>query len=341
MNKAFAENPFRILEASPSDDRRSLIERADEASLLGEDNAPDALDALLNSQRRLDAEINWFPQTDKACVQAILAYPEAGCAPYPDVRTPSTLALFNACRVMLETWTLKTNAKAVALCKSLAAIDARMTAAGVIEQINADRKKAGMQLLASVGDVAYRLDQLRHETAKDLMERIQQEASASPAMNKLMEDLAIAYKDTPSQLLESLVGIYELNNAEKMASLQKDILAYAGVTVSRATLFNCQDTVRKIENLLNQWANVSAPVRRLQQSKGISGDESRKLFHDVREFAVKIQNELFMMNECYTLLRLLKSVFWNLPDAIVTVEKDISTLDQLKIRALARSFQRS
>lgn len=56
------QNPFHILNASPRDNRRRIMELADERSLLLDSNqCMEARSDLTNPRKRLSAEIAWLP----------------------------------------------------------------------------------------------------------------------------------------------------------------------------------------------------------------------------------------------------------------------------------------
>jgi hypothetical protein len=56
------QNPFHILTASPRDNRRRIMELADERSLLHDSSeVMEARSDLTNPRKRLSAEIAWLP----------------------------------------------------------------------------------------------------------------------------------------------------------------------------------------------------------------------------------------------------------------------------------------
>ena len=97
------KNPFRVLEASPRDSREILNMKQAELALLGESasNGQAALTALLHPQSRLEAEMRWFPGTEKAETDRLLQFMESHgkYEPIPPFATSSVLARFNALRL--------------------------------------------------------------------------------------------------------------------------------------------------------------------------------------------------------------------------------------------------
>ena len=65
-------NPFYILGASMTDNKRRIMELAEEKSLFGDEEAvEEAKTILLDPIRRIDAELSWFPESDGRSAQAL------------------------------------------------------------------------------------------------------------------------------------------------------------------------------------------------------------------------------------------------------------------------------
>ena len=62
MRKTFLEkNPFYILEVMPNEKRGAIISKAEEKAFFADDNeCEDAQAKLLNPEKRLSAELDWF-----------------------------------------------------------------------------------------------------------------------------------------------------------------------------------------------------------------------------------------------------------------------------------------
>ena len=71
-NVFLKDNPFYILEVSPSDKRASIINKAEEKAFFIDSNvAEEAQAKLLNPAKRLQAEIDWFLDATKGQIQNI------------------------------------------------------------------------------------------------------------------------------------------------------------------------------------------------------------------------------------------------------------------------------
>lgn len=335
--KSILENPFRVLGASPLDDRRRLVALGDEAALLGEENAEEAMNTLLNAQKRLEAEINWFPNTPAAQAEAVINYPNAEQpAPYPELGSECALAQFNACRVMLETWPVTDANNAFALCKSMINADSNIRIDQLLQEINRDREKAGFQPLADTSDLSYRLDALRHSAAQRIMDRIQEIPNIKLA--PLMINVANLFKYTPSPLIEIMIGVYELKINDELQKLQADLIGQSNSILQVTMISIIKTTADSIRTNLEKWHSLTEPIRTLHFHKGIVSDDSRRIYHDVREAAVGIFNKHTQFDPCYNIIKSLSKVFEKVPDMSATLKKDLAQLDTIRMRAMMQQF---
>lgn len=326
--EGIAKNPFHTLGASTTDGKRRLIERTDEAALLGQAHAEEALNVLLHGNHRLDAEINWFPGIDEATVQAVMDYPHAKSpAAFVSTEGMTPLARLNACRVMLEAWPVTDESSAFALLSAMAQADGAQHAGNLMEQINADRERAGIPPLTSIQATADRLDALRRETAKRLYERIS--ILEEDRMIETLDRAAKQYRQKRSPLLETLIGIYALSmydRTEKMAEQIEEIQK----RIERKTrpIPGKEMDADEMYALLGKWGRLTCPIRRLEEAKGHQGEESRRVYHAVIESVCIMYNICRIVRESLRLTIRMQEVFFNLPDAQVTLEKNRAIIEK-------------
>lgn len=90
------QNPFYILNASPRDNRRRIMELADERSLLLDSSeCMEARSELTNPRKRLSAEIAWLPGIGPKRVEKVLSLLESSPADLLAVDNLSSIARAN------------------------------------------------------------------------------------------------------------------------------------------------------------------------------------------------------------------------------------------------------
>lgn len=336
----FIKNPFYILEASPVDDRRKLISLADEAKLLSDDNVEEALNQLLHHQRRLDAEINWFPSTAPSQVEQLFAFLKNGSGRrFPDFRTGSTLALLNSCRLLLEGWPVKNTGSALALCRSLAVVDVVILPEQVIEEINRDRSRGAFQPLNDLDDIGYHLDSLRRNIATSLIERF--DACKGVDNRELLVKLADLHSEMASPVIEVMVLDYELRNHAAVEEVYNKLLKLVAQLPGYTIETQQQVCVNDILSYLGQWNALTRAGRKIRSAKGIVDDSAKKLYHDVREAAVLLHNNQHKTEQCIRIIHELQNVFWEVPGAQEQLRQDSQALEsvvQQRIAAMRKGF---
>ena len=127
-----SENPFAILGAAVSDNRRELAERADEAALLGGTAVDDALTSLMQMNRRIAAEVSWFPGTHPKAADAFIVWAKTLSAgqtvpmpPLDGFRSP--LAQANALAALFERWPADEPELFMGLCRSMDSVLSQVT----------------------------------------------------------------------------------------------------------------------------------------------------------------------------------------------------------------------
>lgn len=311
MPAAILDNPFRVLGAAAADDAHRLIALADEASLLGEPGAQAALDALMHSHSRLDAEIRWFPGAPAERVQSFLqrARGEENC-PLPALDDLPPLAQLNAIRLLLEAWPVFEAQSAAALCRAAASADCRISMPLLMAQLNADRAAAGMQLLTDPAQLADRLNALRSETAARLYERIR--ALPPHIADEAMVRAAQSYTQLRSPLLETLVSLHALKTRDEAAQLSQRILELCATSKDPEESVRSKG-LREAGEQLARWDAITRPERVLLVAKGHTADGLFALYKAVIDASVIAFNQYRMSQIAYDMTRQMYEVFFDLP----------------------------
>lgn len=188
------ENAFAVLGAMPSDNRRAIHKKADEAALLGGFDTESALNQLIQMNRRITAELSWPPASSAEASDSFLSYARAVSEGQP-ARIPSlegigsALAQANALAALFEIWPAERPELFSGLCRAPDRILSQVTAGDALQAINAHRTAGGWE---TVQDTLTLNDPL-NERLRELY------APAARAMAKLDQE-------TAASTLKSLYG---------------------------------------------------------------------------------------------------------------------------------------
>lgn len=332
------ENPFYIFNLSPLDGREKIIERIEEKSLFGDPGKYEASGAaLLNPQRRLRAEINWFTETSPRKLNVALEALEDG----DPGRTAEVGSLFSP----WEEFNLITTSLCHEESVSSHILAARITRIGnvfglinksrFIEKINANRKSAGFPLTemysfeeAMSEKRGWLRDVIRAQLNKFSPKQLVQTVS-------LIVDAATGggYNHAPV-IIDDLVDLYEVESQgffqKEMEAIERLIyeirLAVEGGK-RHSVLLYLTDALG--EMILN-WNFVAAPIQISMKSRGLSHELDNVLAHKVR----KLASDLAVKHEKFGLsLRInasLRRGFLESEEIMQEVEKDIENIKALQ-----------
>ena len=328
MAQSLKQNPFAVLGASTTDDMHRLAQLADEAQLFGDDGAEAAFAALTHTMHRLDAEVRWMPGAPDTAAQTILAYvrrkePSA----YPDLSDMPPLAQLNACRALLETWKIDDRESALALCRSLSVIWSGINAQEVMDLLNADRSAASLPLIVEVRDVYERLDGLCSEIVGDFHSRIE---AAGVNLCEVMKDVAHCYEKSRGRLLEAMIHDYALTADGEKKRLEERIDTLCQQVLNAENMLVCSKMKNDILQAMDQWQQVTCPLRLLAQAKGKRDAQARSIYDKLYAAASHMNNQYRLHRDCAQILRRCDDMFFDLPEVKDHLRKNLAIAENAR-----------
>ena len=322
-NNLLTSNPFFILHASLSDDHAELQKKASEAILLGgSEDAEQALAVLFHPQKRLEAELNWFPDTSPEEIEVLRAFSENGGV-LPDFQTGSTLALLNGCRCILTQWPSEYSEGLVGIGLCLAGALSELSENQILKELNSERKKSGFPEITNREVVANHVKDLRDEILGSFSKQLK-EAKPGEA-EKAASSLADAYCGNDplysrNYYIQKIVDSYMLTVTDQEEALLKDI--------KRATEFRPVN-MDVLCTYLSPWDRISTPRRKIRKARGLTDQNSLFLFFDLNSFInARLKKD---MRNGTTLISKMIEIFWDLPEEMLAQHKRLlQTLHLLK-----------
>ena len=283
------ENPFAILGASPKDSRHALTEKADEAALIGGAQVDEALSALLQPNKRLQAELAYFPGASDDAARAFIEY-EAALSDGKQPKMPpltgleSPLAQANALAAFFSAWPDSRMEYIIGLFRSLNRILEKVNAAETLAYINADRKTGGWEPVADEAVLASPLDDCLRELCQIISTRISgamTDFGASEMVSNLLN-----YPDVDGQgtVAKAVTDAYLLRVHDQEESLRErasQIIKNAAGSASSAAKLD------EMQHVLEPWCILTNPVRKTDAK---TRQAAHSLCHSARECAVTYVN---------------------------------------------------
>lgn len=331
---ALHTNPFWVLGASTRDDRRRLIELADERSLTHDAQACQKARAdLTNPRTRLAAELGWLPGLSPTraihLTQQLLENPlsiaqEAGLPPLPHA---------NLLAAAVESIRLTADAKAMAtLIHKFSELTSLCTPEAIVRDLNEDRSIAGFPAVKpEVLDVEWQERTRYYRTAiKECLNRL--------PTSWIIEAMTIAVDEATHggtihapPIIDELVGTYEVESQrfleDEARNIEKIIGAIRAEVQARGSSVN--RFIDILAQVVRQWDSVAQPIQLSARSRGLGHALSQGLADTIRGLAVELTNEHNCMEESQRLTELIASVFAELPEVRERADEDSIALQKL------------
>lgn len=329
---ALHQTPFAILNVTTRDDRRRIVELAEEKSLeLDHDTCQKARSDLTNPRTRLSAEIAWLPGVSprkaSLLVEGLLYDPFVvrGGAGLP------TLAHLNLLAAAFEAVDGEHDAEDLAsFIQEVAYLVDEIDPEDVLRDINEDRAASGFPEVRAVDQIEAELAERKRyyrSAIKDALDRLPA-TTLVQVMTDTVERATLGGEDHAPELIDDLVDSYEV---ETQSFLQKEAenvhrlikAARDSASSGEAAVKPCVD---KLDAVARNWDKVAQPIQLSAKARGIDHEASRELAYEIRSLAIDLFNKHDMLTQSQRLTGLLQELFAELPEVSERVEQDADAL---------------
>lgn len=332
---ALHQSAFAVLGATTRDDRRRIVELAEEKSLeLDHDVCQKARSDLTNPRTRLSAEIAWLPGVSprkaSQLVESLLHDPMA-------VREESglpTLAHSNLLAAALEAVDGEHDAEDLAsYIQEVAYLVDELDPEDVLRDINEDRAVSGFPEVRALEQIEAELAERKRyyrSVIKDTLNRLPS-TTLVQVMTDTVEEVTLGGEDQAPELIDGLVDSYEV---ETQGFLQKEaeninkliIAARDSASSGEAAV---KPYVDKLDAVARNWDKVAQPIQLSAKARGIVHEASRDLAYEIRSLAIDLFNTHDMLTQSRRLTSLLQELFAELPEVSERVEQDADALSKI------------
>ena len=330
---ALHQTPFAILGVTTRDDRRRIIELAEERAFdLDHDVCQKARSDLTNPRTRLSAEIAWLPGVSpRKASQLLDSLLDSPMATREESGLP-TLAHLNLLASAFESVDAEHDTDDLSeFIQEMAYLVEDLSSDEVLRDINEDRTVSGFPQLTTSEQIEgelterkrhYRnvikdaLDRLRPTTLVQVMVDTVDGATASGEEHApwLVDDLVDSYEVETHDVLQK-----EAENVHKLIKAVRDS-AHSGEAAVKPY-------VDKLCAVASNWDAIAQPIQLSAKARGIDHEPSSNLAWAIRSLAVDLFNEHNMLVPSQRLTGLLQEHFSEVPEVAERVEEDAEALD--------------
>jgi hypothetical protein len=338
------QNPFHILTASPRDNRRRIMELADERSLLFDSSeCMEARSELTNPRKRLSAEVAWLPGIGPKRVGEMLLLLESSPTDLLAVDKLSSIAQANLLAAGLFRLP-DHNADDVAkwildIAWAFENIDPNELS--VI--INEERIVSGFPEVSDLSGVEAEIQERRRHYGQAI-----KSALDNLPPKELVEAVTVAVESATEGgeehgpiLIADLVDSYEVEaqgfldkEEENIRTLVKKLRAAVDAEQPDSAL---SPIVNQLIQVVKNWDTVAQPIQVSTKSRGLDHDASYRVAGLVRSLAIHMFNEHGKLDFSQQLMNMLQEVFAEVGEVAERTAEDADALGEMaeqKIRLI-------
>ena len=329
---ALHQTPFAILGVTTRDDRRRIVELAEEKSLeLDHDVCQKARSDLTNPRTRLSAEIAWLPGVSpRRASQLVEGLLHDAMAVREESGLP-TLAHLNLLAAAFEAVDGEHDAEDLAeFIVEAAYLAEELNPEEVLRDINEDRAVSGFPEVRALDQIEAELAERKRyyrNAIKDALDRLPP-TTLVQVMTDTVEGVTLGGEDHAPELIDDLVDSYEV---ETQGFLQKEAenvhkLIKAARDSANSGEAAVKPYVDKLDAVARNWDKVAQPIQLSAKARGIDHEASRDLAYEIRSLAIDLFNTHDMLTQAQRLTGLLQELFAELPEVSERVEQDADAL---------------
>ncbi|SUA54180.1 hypothetical protein [Oligella urethralis] len=330
------QNPFHILNASPRDNRRRIMELADERSLLLDSSeCMEARSELTNPRKRLSAEVAWLPGIGPKRAGELLSIIESSPTDLLAVGNLSSIARANLLAAGIARLP-DHNADDVAewiLEIAWAFEDLDSDELSVI--INEERIVSGFPEVSDLSAVEAEIQERRRHYRKVIKSALD---NLSP--KELVEAVTVTVESATDDgeehgpiLIADLVDSYEVEAQGFLDKEEGNIIALVGKLRAAVDAERSDSTLAPMVNQLIQivknWDTVAQPIQVSTKSRGLDHDASHRVANLVRSLAIHMFNEHGKLDFSQQLTNMLQEVFAEVAEVAERTAEDADALAEI------------
>lgn len=331
------DNPFWTLGATLRDNRRRIMELAEEKSLLSdEDVISSASSTLTNPRKRLSAEIAWLPGLGPKRANELISMLQSNPNEIPVQEGIPSLAKANLLVGGLKS--MASNIKKDDLPEWIIGIAQaydEIDASEALSLVNEEREVSGFPKVTDENAFETEIDSRRQHFKSVIRNALNQLDS-----NELVEVITDVVEDSTDMgdlaaplLIDDLVDTYEVDaqgfldkEEENIDALLGRIKTLADDDASEGSLSPVVDELIKV---VKNWDIVAQPIQVSTKSRGLGHDASTRVAHKVRDVAIQLFNEHDQLGLSQKVTAMLQEVFAEVVDVADRTEEDAFTLDEI------------
>ena len=332
------QNPFYLLKASIRDDRRRILELADQRSLeIDEALCQKARSLLTSPRQRLSAEIAWLPGISPRRIGELLDTLEKDPRSVRKASGLPTLASLNLAVAAFGSVADGNDPADIAdFIIEIAALVERLDAEEIARDINEDRAVSGFAEIRVFDQIDAELSDLSRvvrNTIRNALDRLPADTLVT-AITRAVEAATAGGESHAPKLIDDLVDSYEVETKVFLDKEAENIarLVEAALEAAHNGEAAILPLVDKIEVVARNWDRTAQPIQLNAKARGLDHEPSRSVAVKIRSLAIDLFNNHGLIDQTERLTALLLELFAEIPDVHERLIEDEHALEEISER---------
>jgi hypothetical protein len=337
MDTALSKSPFAVLGVTTRDNRRRIVELAEEKSLeLDHALCQKARSDLTNPRTRLSAEIAWLPGVSPRRGWQLLGELHHNPAGLRKETSLPTLAHLNLLASAFETVSDSHDADDLAeFIQEVAHLAEELYPEEVRRDINEDRSVSGFPEVKTVEQIEEELSERKRHYRNAIKEALDRLPSAKlvQVMTNTVDGATLGGEHHAPSLIDDLVDSYEVETQSPLQSGAENLrkLIKAAKDAAPSGEAAVKPYVDKIESAARSWERIAQPIQLSAKARGTEHDLSSRLGWEIRGLALDLFNTHDILSQTQRLTALLQELFSEIPEISERVKQDADALDSIAL----------
>jgi len=335
IRTALHNNPFCILGVTTRDDRRRIVELAEEKSLTLDGDVCTKAKSDLITRNRLAVEMAWLPGLSPNSARVLVDNLHSHIDLVKKATTAPALAKANLLAAAIELLDPEMDVDQwcdwiVEFAYTVDMIEPE----DVLREINEDRSVSGFHEVKGIEQIEVELRERQRyytDTIKTALNRFSPDKLVD-VVTRVVETTTDTGEEHGASLVHDLVERYEADaNRDYLQPEAENIkkLAEAIRQAAHKGESSVKPLVDKLIQVVNRWDSVAQPIQLSVKARGLDHDLSYEVAHAIRNLGLDLFNKHDMLDTVNRLTKTLQELFAELPEMLEKLDQDAETLDEI------------
>ncbi len=332
---SYKDNPFYILGASITDNRRKIASLCEEKSLYVDSAiCESAQSSLTMPQKRLKAEMRWFPDCKEEDVVSIISFITDSAK---NVSTDSDVVAYSCSLTQLNAYCASFEEKSLTEIRDIkrellriSRLFETLDAEEIRNILNEKREKSGFPQIENIADIEGNISEIRLEIKKLISAKLQQ--FPDDKYIEIVTAISESYSSKRNKgqaVLEDIISEYQLRITDKLEAKASTIIRVAEFITQSADKINIDEALKDLLDALYDWDKMAQPMQLGALTKGGKHSESEKMYYKMRDLSISLHNKFHLSEQALQINEAMQEVFAEMPENLEQLKEDNKTLNRI------------